>query len=1041
MPMPPASEVATLLSRLHALPAAGQVPEIARWARRLSASGGLGRVLDELWAGGDEERSLAVDLARTAHHVPLLERALTDGGTALRRRVLGSRELPRLDVALVVRAVRDTPADDRVALYRRIRRRDHRALAEALREPVRAAFGTGEEALLLPACEAHTVRDRLPELWDEVRHWRPLTLRHPDEVLAELHRRASPGLRGGPSVGDLARRRPAAALEVAERRGIRSLRGRDFLALAQADATRAVRLLCGALDGFVFPGTYTRRAVRAVFDAEPEAVRELVRAVRADVVGGTEGLYALLRAAPASCRGELYEVAHAERPFTHSEAGYRLVRLLRQLPREHREREARRIRARTPPNASGLPALSLSTLLPLADVRDELSGAAADGRTGLDLLVECAAHDAAGNALDGVLAMLAERLPGEHVGVRAEVLTALAGDRVPERCFRGASVPALERLVAGVLDAPDADGESAESVSRLAGALLGHRDPAVAAFAVRTLRACWLRPERAGHRLSWYRTRRLREAYAELEPAMTAAARKGHFTPAMDLAWRLGPRAEWTAARVAALHSAVRDGTGAEARRATHLLLAGRRTRGARFQQVLDLDPDRLADARMRRWAEFRRPELLDGLWEAHGVGPAGFRYERDTGTRAGTGEPYRRWAPAQRERYAALLARNLATAKPGPLAHEAARELGRLFRADPGLLGPYLDSPHALVARAAVGALPFADRPEESLRRLVLGTFPKDGGTSSERGATTARVMTSIRRCLRRIPPSRRDVAAGEALRALLTSWDEVADPRWKGLFLGPFAPARSAEVVVEVWAAQGHRSEVSAACAWLARHLLHEPRIWSCLREAVRTMGHRVVHELACSSPDVRAEHRHAYAGLLIEIATGPDARSRRCALTTLGSWGDCHPGVLPVLAAAAVGAGERAEWQAALGSLAACAYRDEGEDQLADVLDTLATAATEQGRTAAPDGPRHRLAFAVDALDRRLASMGRRAWSRPVLLRLAERLRRHPGFALEALLVRTSTVHGLWRAETSVLVEDVDALIELAGELERALGASGS
>ncbi|MFI1176729.1 hypothetical protein [Streptomyces melanogenes] len=57
--------------------------------------------------------------------------------------------------------------------------------------------------------------------------------------------------------------------------------------------------------------------------------------------------------------------------------------------------------------------------------------------------------------------------------------------------------------------------------------------------------------------------------------------------------------------------------------------------------------------------------------------------------------------------------------------------------------------------------------------------------------------------------------------------------------------------------------------------------------------------------------------------------------------------------------------------------------------------------------------------------------------MLLRLAARLGAHPEFALEARLLRTSTVHGLWRAQASVLAEDVDALIELAKELERAGG----
>ncbi|MFC0842327.1 hypothetical protein ACFH04_01045 [Streptomyces noboritoensis] len=1025
-PVPPVSPALSLLRAVGELSPVGRVPELAARARVLSARGEVDSVLEELWSSGEEEqRFLAVDLARMTHHAELLERALAEGGTALRRRVLHSRELVRLAPARVVRAVLDAPDDDRMVLYRKIRQRDLRELAEALREPVRGAFGTGEEALLLPACGAKTVGERLPELWDEIRHRRLLTRRHPDLVVAEPHGRgfaqasdAQPGAEAA---------NPLGAARLSGRRMRRTLRR---LLLAESADPAGLGGPAGATGG--------------TGPDEPTTSAELAALVRTADTQECLGLRRLLAAAPVRQRSRLYEAACAAKPFGPRDVGTGLVPLLMLLPHEHRAREARRLRreAETDGRHDEWTVHDLAPLISLAEVRDELleltrRPQTEDRRCGYRLLIECAAAHSGEHTLDDLLPLLADRLPKDDgAGIRDTALRALA--ETPVARFHARAVPALDRLVHGLLAAPDPEGGLARGVAWLAGTLLTHEDRAVADFAAQTLRACWLRPRSAEYGLQWLPGDRVRLCYPHLEPAMTAAADQGHFTPAIELFRIVGA----APAVLTALHAAVREGDEDDARRAVDALLADRRTRGAAFQDILDHTPNSLRHPRMRRWAQWRRPELLEGLWAAYGP------LHRPTHDRPTTGPaPYQRWTSAQREQYAALLVRDVTAARPARAGREAARELARLFRADPVLTGPYLDSRHPFVARAALSALPFGDDPEVSLHTLLLQDFPHDGETSWERNETADRVMTAIRRCARRIPPSRRPQAAAAGLRALLVAADDTADgltatTKEQARFLTTLTAA-AAGVVADVWEAEGHRPVVARVCVWLAGGLLDEPRIWRLLRASVRTGEHHIVHELDTFAWHVPEQHRSAYAELLIGAATGPVARSRCCALAKLRFWHPYHPDVPQVLAAAAIGARERAEWQTALDSLIVTAASPEGEERLAQVLDAFAVAAKRTGPDEAPvpDGPLHRLVFALDRLDWRSARTSDRSKCRAMLLRLAARLGAHPEFALEARLLRTSTVHGLWRVQASVLAEDVDALIELVEELERVLvGALG-
>ncbi|MCC3770008.1 hypothetical protein [Streptomyces sp. UNOC14_S4] len=808
-----------LLADLHASPRPLLLAKLGRLASESAADGRLDGVLARLWSGSGEDRILGIELADIARRPALLEQALAEGDTALRLRVLRGRSLPSLDGESVVRAVTDTPFDDRRRLYAHLRRNRWYALGELLHAPVLAAFGE-EEAGLLPLPPA------------------------------------------GPGVPE-----PLAdALEEEER--LLRLRPRTFFALAKADPTRALRLLAEAPHGPYFTYDVSHRNRHVLWEADPDALLTLGRALRGAGPGDIESFARLLGFVRWEDRPALFDAAWGHPPYDHIWPSQAWATVLELLPHERRAREAARLRALA--EAEGDEALRrlYTRHLPLAEARAELvaltRGSAPDRQDGCRLLVACAADDRDEHALDTLLPWLAETLHEEEDEVRAAALDALA--RVRPRHFHAGAVPALDRLVRTALDAPDLSRDTLGALSSLAGTLLAHRVPALADRAVRTLGALWAHPDQEGHCLWRFEPNRVHAAYPALEPALVAAARLGHFRPAAEVAALLKRHGARRPALVALLRTAVR-------------------------QNEDIADHARTLLARMRTG-----PVPGEGTVTAERPSRPSVRATADYGRRTAD----------QRERLAERLAAEAAEQRGRWATNRAVAELHALLRTDRALTGHYAHSPHAPVVRAAVMALPHAeDDPEAVLRRLVLEHF---GAADAEPGAYSpwgGEAVEAIRRCLRRIRPSRLTTLLPSLLRGLLAPAADVPPPTdrdWKLDALAEWLGPAGATVFADVWRTEGHRPETLRPCLRLSRFWLDDPRVREPAARAVRDHGHSAVHELTSYASDVPRNNRHAYAALLLMAASSDDPTTRRCALRKMTGFRTDHPDVAAALAAAA-------------------------------------------------------------------------------------------------------------------------------------------
>ncbi|MFD8795385.1 hypothetical protein ACFV1T_32300, partial [Streptomyces vinaceus] len=276
MPQP----VEHLLAALDPLPHADRLRLLSTTARDLARTGELDGVLDELAGRGRYERRLAALAALAGRRTGYLAQRLADPDPVVRSFAHRAvRTLPVPDEAIEA-AYEDASATLRRELSLAVLRGSRRALAERLTPVLRAEWGDGGAASLLPACGPEFVRALLPELAHAVTHWVPLGRCHPgavlDQAAAELAELPE-GLRAGwwqrraPSVAAALPAAPERVLGLLERYGPgrlpRPLEGGAGLLVA-ADAERFVRWLTAPerTDGYqeYFP--------------PPSRLRQLVRA-------------------------------------------------------------------------------------------------------------------------------------------------------------------------------------------------------------------------------------------------------------------------------------------------------------------------------------------------------------------------------------------------------------------------------------------------------------------------------------------------------------------------------------------------------------------------------------------------------------------------------------------------------------------------------------------------------------------------------------------------------------------------------------------
>ncbi|WBB80585.1 hypothetical protein O7606_04130 [Micromonospora sp. WMMD882] len=874
-----------LLSELDALAYPDRMVTLAHRVRALADSGDLPEVLADLRAGDTYHRFLAVTAGQVVGDRAGVLAAVDDPDRSVRAAaVRAGLRAGWLSAADLAGLLRDASADLRRLVYRTLRRLRRADLADALVDEVRRGFGDAEAAALLPVCAPGHVGRLLPDLAHAVGNWKPLARRHGETLLAYAEttladlgpaRRAGWWTAHGPELLTVARRHPGRVLDLLERHVPADRLPGDLVDYGPLAAVAPRRLLAlltaparaGGLTRRRLPRALLRRLGRLPWPDLVELARRLRRR--------PDELRRLLLVVPPADRGALYDAAHADVDTDRVPPNPALVAA---LPYAWREREARRALTLDVVRLHEASVRTWSALLPWPEASAALAPAlrAADPQdrsAGWTLLLAAARRSGDPAVVAEAVARL-PRLRNEQDPVRA---AAVLGATVLVPLLRADSVDALTQLTVDATTARDASPGTLSALGALATRVLAHHldEPALVGWALDTLDRLF-----GGHRLpplgQFDRTlRRGQEALVltRLGPWIEAGLARGNAAPLFAVTRALGRRAHQLPDLQELLRRATRPGNVSDTvRRAVGLWLADPSTRDQRVAQVLADDPSTITLDVVWRAVSARRTDLLDRVLT--GPPPAGAFLT--AGTRWIPGPPERpgRWLPRQRQAYVSLQARLVADAGT-PLAYRAAalRAAAQVPDAGRDLVLRYVDSANVTLAEAALGALPWTDRPEEALPVLLA-----HADTDRARVA-----LYSAGRAARFVRPS-----------ALLAPLSTVALGRGKVTsrkealrLLGRFGPAEAMPVLVSAWQQPDQHRDVRTAVVAAARQRLAAPESWIVLDEAVHAGREQSVTVLATSPDDVPVPDRPRYAALVARACASPDRQVARFAWSRLGPW----------------------------------------------------------------------------------------------------------------------------------------------------------
>lgn len=321
-------------------------------------------------------------------------------------------------------------------------------------------------------------------------------------------------------------------------------------------------------------------------------------------------------------------------------------------------------------------------------------------------------------------------------------------------------------------------------------------------------------------------------------------------------------------------------------REAVGLWLADPAARGERVARVLRNDPSTITFPVVWRTVSARRTDLLDRVLT--GRPPAGAFLT--AGTRWVPGPPVHveRWLPRQQEAFVRLQARLVADAGT-PLHQRAAalRAAGPVPDAGRELLLRYVDAANVTLAEAALGALPWTDRPAEVLPVLLAHADDERARVALYAAGRAARFVR---------PSDLLAPLAGVALgRGRVTSRKEALR------LLGRFGPPAAMPVLVAAWHQPDQHRDVRAAVVAAARQRLHAPESWQLLDEAVAAGREDALTVLATSPGDVPEPARPRYAVLVARACASPDREVARAAWPRLVWWLRWAPDVTDLTTAA--------------------------------------------------------------------------------------------------------------------------------------------
>ncbi|MFD9389506.1 hypothetical protein ACFWBB_01815 [Streptomyces sp. NPDC060000] len=1021
-----------LLSALEPLPFPARLTLTARTARRLADDGTLAPLLTELDGRGPYERRLAALAALVGRDAGFLAERLADpdpvvAGYARR----AARDLPVPDRA-VEAAYDDAPAVLRQRLARLLAAGGRTALAERLVARLRAEWGDAEAARLLPACSSAFVARELPGLAHAVEGWTRLACRHPDPVLDHAEQTLADRAGGqqrddwwrlnATTVAALAPLRPERVLTLLERHGPGSLPpalNNGLGPLVAADAERVIRWITSP----------DRREQRHEPIPPAGALHRLVRAEPASLTAlgrhwlNRGGHFTALVKAIAPGRRPAFVDAVAG-GGTRSDPALSVLGL---LPRERRWAEVRRAAAEFD-GTDWWDDLDTLAHGPIDEARPALLAAigrpdADDRAAAWPLFVACAARDGSREAITELLTTAGRRLRNERDPVRAEALGALA--ETHPRLFGSADAPLLDAITADALEARDSSADTLTALRALAVRLLvehaTNETTDLRQWALRTLERITSRvgvPDFGPlHRV--LRRGQEHQVFEALRPWLDAGAGRADFRLLLGLAAALGPRARRLPELQERLVTALERGDDETFRAAAQLWLAAPATRDERVARIVALEPSSVVLAPVRRVLTRRRTDLLDILLDTslpHG------RFLVDGARRPLPDlDDSDRWLPRQ-QRTALRLAAEAVADDSLPLDDRAAliRAAAPVPEFGRALALAHKDDTEVVVAEAALGALPWTDRPHDTLATLL-----------EQAGSDRARVAVyAASRAARFTAPSELAHALGALLTgqrpAKVTSRKEAV--RLAARFL---PPRRAVSLLASTFHAPDRHPDVRAAVVRALPPLLGEPEAWHLLDDVAHDDA-RPVHEalLAATPWELAETHRRAYAAVVVaaydtSLALTEGFGGGYALLRAMGVWCRYSPELAVRISRSVCDLGERTHWQ-----FAGWVLRDLAVSDLPHPVGGAAPGSMFHGAVAELLTAMHTTEGGCDALEgrdlpalqrlRNLTSFGYVDGARPELLEaVAEQL------ASEPLLVAE-------RAD--LLGQLVDHAVEPAALLER-------
>jgi hypothetical protein len=955
-PHDPRAAVDDLCAALDPLAYPARMRALAGWTRGRVLSGdvegGFRSLLDELDARGLYGRRLAAVAATIAGDAGFLEARLADPDATVRGHALKSAlHLPISDAALE-RAMDDAPEAVRRQIATVVVAGGRTALAERLIASVREQWGDEEAARLLPGCGAEAVERLLPGLFLAVARWRALGRRYPDLVLDEVARqlavlpeqsRTPWWQRNADIFAATVEARPLRVLELLEPHCPAQLPGpvRDCLGrLLKADPGRTIGLMTAPGRLVRHPrGLVSRTALGRAARLGPPELSQLGRAWS----HAPEFLAMLLRALPPSRRDAFYDAATAGQDLSRSTLS---SSLLDALPRRRAQSEARRMAAQAADRGEPWSTvLEAAAHLPVAEARPQLltatrRPAAEDRALAYPLLIRNAARSGEAAAVAALLDDL-QRLRNEQEPVRSPALTALA--EVPPGLFAGADSTLLTRIATDAIEARDSSGRTRQALSTLALALL--REHAVSGerplvgWALATLTQ--LSGHTGGANLGRLDTSLRRgqefQVFEALRPWLEAGADKVDHSLTFALARALGRRARHMPELQELLWQAIQFGNNSTVSRAVDLWLDAPSTRDERAVRVLELEPSAAVLHPVLRVLTHRRTDLLDTVLAD--TPPYG-RFLVPGARWLPPLDGIHAWLPRQQAAAASLLTRAAGDAslpthvRAGHIRAAAAiPELG--FQ----VVRRYLDSPDTVLAEAALGALPWTDRPAETLP-LLLAHASDDKARVALYAATrvTAFVVPSqLETVLRAALLPGDDGTPAPA--AKVTSRKELVRLAASRLPVGI-----AAAILADAFDIPGQHPDVQAACVPVATELLRSPAAWRLLERAAAGPPVTRAAVLRIRPYQLQAGDRPRYARLVGQVSGSGDTETADTATGLLARWSPWYPEAAPLLLANTVDLDNRSSWRAAADGLVALSDSADGAGPLLEALARLAAAEVE-------------------------------------------------------------------------------------------------